>query len=138
MGSLREAGEEGVEGGMPKEAGAGKNREKIVGNSAQYFTPAEAHRGGNRYREGREPGVQGTGRGNFTTPPPNSRAAVAFPKMLASLFSYLKQRCFPRITKLRAKETDIHRNGLLCAPVLTLNKSSELQHFPYDRKLSQS
>ena len=73
-GSLREAGEEGAgggwrEAGYPKGVGAGR-KGKNFATSAQYFAIGKAHRGGNCYRMGREPGVQGAGGGSSDPPAP--------------------------------------------------------------------
>ena len=53
----------------PRGAGAGRNG-KTFTTLAQYFAIGKAHRGGNRYRRGREPGVQGAGGGKFRLPVP--------------------------------------------------------------------
>ena len=62
--SLREAGEEGAEGGISKEGGSGRNG-KHFATFEQYFAIGKAHRGGNCYGRGWEPGVQGAGGGKF-------------------------------------------------------------------------
>ena len=46
--------------GYLKGVGAGRNGKNFA-TLAQYFTIGKAHGGVNRYRRGREPGVQGVG-----------------------------------------------------------------------------
>ena len=76
-GSLREAGEEGAEGGISKGGGAGRNG-KHFATYAQYFAIGKAHRGGNCYGRGWEPGMQGAGGGKFrppcSPPPPPTKS----------------------------------------------------------------
>ena len=69
MGSLQEAGEERVGGGIAKGMGARRNRKNVC-NIAQYFTIGKAHGGRKQYGKGREPGVHGRGSGKFRPPPP--------------------------------------------------------------------
>ena len=56
-GSLREAGEEGDGGGISMGGGGSGRNGKIFATLAQYFAIGKAHRGGNCYGRGREPGV---------------------------------------------------------------------------------
>ena len=51
VGSLREVGEERVGDGIPKGAGARRNRNEFC-NIAQYFAIEKAHKGGNHYGRG--------------------------------------------------------------------------------------
>ena len=68
--------------GYPKGAGAGRNGKNFA-TVAQYFALGKAHRGGNCYGRGREPGVQGAGGGKFRPPCPPpinkvQRARISF------------------------------------------------------------
>ena len=94
MGSLWEAREDGVGGEPPKRAGAsghGKNYATL----AQYFAIGKAHRGGNCYGRGREPGVQGAGSGKFRPPcsPPPHHHKGEFP-LYPALCSLLRRHSF--------------------------------------------
>ena len=74
VGSLREAGGEGAEGGIPKGVGAGRNGKNFA-TLARYFAIGKAHRGRNCYGRGREPGVQGAGCGRREVQTPLSPPA---------------------------------------------------------------
>ena len=71
-GSLREAGEEGGGGGISKAGGGGGEMGKISQHLAKYFAIGKAHRGGNCYGRGREPGfrVLEAGRSDLSAPLP--------------------------------------------------------------------
>ena len=60
VGSLREAGEEGAGSKISKVGWSQEKWEKFH-NIGTIFSTGKAHRGGNCYGRGREPGVQGAG-----------------------------------------------------------------------------
>ena len=92
--SLWEAREDGVGGGPPKRAGAWGNG-KNYATLAQYFAIGKAHRGGNRYGRGWEPGVQGAGSRKFRPPcsPPPHHHKGEFP-LYPALCSLLRRHSF--------------------------------------------
>ena len=62
-----------IQGGRRRDIQGGRRREQWqnFATLAQYFAIRKAHRGGNYYRRGREPGVQGAGGGMFKPPCPS-------------------------------------------------------------------
>ena len=78
---VREVGEEGAGGGLPKVAGSGRKREKIM-QHCTIFRNRKNAKGREPKNTGREPGLKGTGSGRFKppfpAPPPHTISELDF------------------------------------------------------------